>query len=63
MTWAHMRKALVAAGLAAFAYGTKAYTGGFTPDEIGNMVGLAVAAGIGVYWTPNKSDKKETVNE
>jgi hypothetical protein len=64
MTWKHVRKALAAAGLAAIAYGTKAYVGGFSPDEIGTMIGDGVAAFIVTYFIPNQtSDKKETADE
>lgn len=56
---AHVRKAIAAALSAGFATVVANYPDGYTANEIGGIVGAAVAAALVVYSVPNKGAYQE----
>lgn len=57
MQWlATIRKALLAAALAAVAAAVPAYPNGFTAAEVATIAGAAIIAGIGVYSVKNSPE-------
>jgi len=48
----YIRKAITAAVMAAVAMAIKDWSGGLTPEEYGQIIGSAVAAGVAVYVSP-----------
>lgn len=49
-----IRKALLAAAVAALAAAVPAYPGGFTEAELATIAGAALVAGYGVFKIPNE---------